>query len=367
MIICFSLIVIFLIVIFSFLVRNILADNSAVVITVKILVCGDEVREGWEQCDNGDLGGQSCVSLGYGAGELDCTPACEFDTSACPPGPSCGDASCNGSESCGSCPADCGACPPSGGGGGGGGGSGYVAPVTSVIFSGRAYPRSTVTLLKDAQVAATTIAGANANFQMTLSGLTAGSYIFSLYSEDYKGIRSSLLSFPTNVAAGATTYVSGIFIAPTISVDKSEVKQGDNVVIFGQSVSSGEITISVHSDEEFFGNVKTDANGVYLYNFNTSPLEVGQHFTKARAASSGEISSFSKAVSFAVGEKNVTAENEKTAVKGELNNDGRVNLIDFSIMAYWYKRPSPPAKVDLNGDGQVDLIDLSIMAYNWTG
>ncbi len=51
----------------------------------------------------------------------------------------------------------------------------------------------------------------------------------------------------------------------------------------------------------------------------------------------------------------------------DLNNDKRVNLIDFSITAYWYKRPSPPATVDLNNDGKVNLVDFSIMAYYWTG
>jgi hypothetical protein len=36
-------------------------------------------------------------------------------------------------------------------------------------------------------------------------------------------------------------------------------------------------------------------------------------------------------------------------------------------MAFWYKKPSPPAKVDLNSDAKVNIIDFSILAYNWTG
>ncbi len=369
LIICFSLSAVALTVVFLFLVKNVLAvGGGEVIMTVKILVCGDEVREGWEQCDRGDLGGQSCVSLGYTSGTLACAPACEFNTSACVLAPSCGNGSCSGSENCSNCPTDCGTCP---GSGGGGGGTSYVAPitpVTSVIFSGRAYPNSAVTLLKDAQIAATTVAGADANFKITLAGLSAGSYIFSVYSEDKKGNRSSLLSFPISLTIGATTQVSGIFITPTIAVDKSQAKHGENIAIFGQSVPNSEITISVNSDEEFFNKTKADAGGVYLYNFDTTPLEIGQHLTKSKAVLGGEISSFGRAVSFAVGEKNVAAEGEKKAIeKKDLNNDNRVNLIDFSIMAYWYKRPSPPPKVDLNSDGKVNLVDLSIMAYYWTG
>ncbi|MFA6385357.1 MAG: dockerin type I domain-containing protein, partial [Candidatus Paceibacterota bacterium] len=54
-------------------------------------------------------------------------------------------------------------------------------------------------------------------------------------------------------------------------------------------------------------------------------------------------------------------------LRGDLNCDNHVNLIDFSIMAYWYKKINPPEKVDLNNDGKITLVDFSIMAFNWTG
>lgn len=257
--------------------------------------------------------------------------------------------------------------PSSGGGGGGGGGGGYIAPATAATFSGRAYPKSAITVLKDAQIAATTIADAGANFSVTVSGLSGGNYIFSVYSEDNKGIRSSLLTFPISVTSGATTNVGGIFIAPTIAVDKSEVKRGDNIAIFGQSAPRSEITVAINSEEEFFGKIAADADGAYLYNFDTAQLDLGQHFTKSKAAVSGSISSFSKAISFTVGTKTVLAKPAAVPAKGDLNSDKRVNLVDFSIAAYWYKRASPPATADLNGDGRVDLIDFSIMAFYWTG
>ena len=263
--------------------------------------------------------------------------------------------------------------PPPSGGGGGGGGGGIIASATGAVFSGRAYPKSTVTLLKDAQVAATTVAGSDANFQISLSGLSGGNYIFSVYSEDSKGVRSSLLTFPVSITSGATTNVSGIFIAPTISVDKSEVKRGDNIAIFGHSAPTSEIVITVNSEEEFFVKEKTDASGVYLHNFDTSVLEMGQHTTKSKSALNGEISSFGKIASFLVGTKNVAATiATKCPGKADLNNDCKVNLVDFSIAAYWYKRPLSTAfkgteAERLNGDGKIDLVDFSIMAFYWTG
>ncbi|MCK4553555.1 dockerin type I repeat-containing protein [Candidatus Parcubacteria bacterium] len=270
----------------------------------------------------------------------------------------CGDGNCDSGENCSNCPADCGVCPS-------GGGRGYT-PATRVIFSGRAYPLSKVILLKDAQLAVQTIAGPDANFQIDLSGLSAGNYIFCLYSEDSHDRHSSLFTFPISITYGATTNVSGIFIAPTIDVDKSEVKRGDNLAIFGQSAADSEITISINSDQEIFKKTQADNSGIYLYNLDTAPLEIGQHFTKSKAALNGEISSFSKAVSFAVG--TITVPKEKVECgKADLNGDDRINLVDFSIAAYWYKRSSPPANIDLNSDGKVDLVDFSIMAYYWTG
>lgn len=45
--------------------------------------CGNGVREGSEQCDGGQLGGQTCVGLGYDQGALACSPSCTLDTSGC--------------------------------------------------------------------------------------------------------------------------------------------------------------------------------------------------------------------------------------------------------------------------------------------
>ena len=302
--------------------------------------CGDGVIQSGEECDGSNLAGQTCTSRGFSGGSLSCNSNCTINTSAC----------------------------TSGGGGGGGGGGALPPAETKVILSGRAYPGMKVTVLKDAQIAASTIADPAANFRVAVSGLSAGGYIFGVYSEDSQGRRSSLLTFSTTVTSGVTIEIGNIFIAPTIDVDKSEVKRGDNIAILGQSVPSGEITIAVSSEEEFFTKTISDKDGIYLYNFDTSDLGMGQHFTKSKAAKDGEISSYGKVISFTVGTKNIaSAASTKCPAKADLNGDCRVNLIDFSIAAFWYKRPSPPANVDLNSDGKIDLVDFSIMAFYWTG
>ena len=95
----------------------------------------------------------------------------------------------------------------------------------------------------------------------------------------------------------------------------------------------------ISSDESYFAKVNADKDGIYLYNFDTSPLDFGSHNAKSKAALAGSISSFSSAAGFIVGTKNVLAPKAvKRVLKGDVNGDGRVNLIDFSIAAYWYKR-----------------------------
>jgi len=57
---------------------------------------------------------------------------------------------------------------------------------------------------------------------------------------------------------------------------------------------------------------------------------------------------------------------------GDLNTDCRVDIVDFSIAAYWWGRTIDSDFVEieikeLNGDGEVDIEDFSILAYYWTG
>ncbi len=46
-------------------------------------VCGNAILETGEQCDRGQLGGMTCVLLGFTGGQLGCSDSCRFDTSNC--------------------------------------------------------------------------------------------------------------------------------------------------------------------------------------------------------------------------------------------------------------------------------------------
>jgi hypothetical protein len=322
------------------------SGEGSVDLDARVPGCGDGVIDVGEDCDLTNLNGKSCSTQGFSSGTLSCTASCTLNTSACTV--------------------------LSAGGSGGGGGSTH-SNKAQVVLSGRAYPKSIVTVLKDAQIVATTVADDDARFQINVSGLSSGSYIFSLYSEDNKGLRSSLRTFPVYLTRGILAKIESIFIAPTLATDKSEVRRGDPIILFGQTTPISDVTVEINSNEQIFVNTKADKMGVYLHMFNTAPLEYGQHHAQSRASVAAAISAQSATAAFVVGNKNVLSPTGASCPqKADLNGDCRVNLVDFSIAAYWYNRPLNEAFTvregeKLSGDKKVNITDFSIMAFYWTG
>lgn len=62
--------------------------------------CGNDVREGIEECDGDDLSEATCVSLDLGGGTLGCTEHCVYDTSGCDNQPVCGNNTRDPGEEC---------------------------------------------------------------------------------------------------------------------------------------------------------------------------------------------------------------------------------------------------------------------------
>ncbi len=245
-----------------------------------------------------------------------------------------------------------------------------------VVFTGLAYPSNMVTLLKNAVIVAETPASPNGSFNIKLSGITPGTYSFGIRGEDENRLRSVTNYFTLLITKGVTTVVDGIFFPPTISVDKEEVKKGDIQIIFGKTIPGALVTLVTHSDTPITKSFKADTSGNWLYKLDTTPLEYGDHTAKAKSESANDSTSYGDTVGFKVGNinKKKTIGNDSKqdscipgANPSDLNCDNKVNLIDFSILAFWYNKSGFPATADLNHDGKINLIDFSIMAFHWTG
>jgi hypothetical protein len=261
--------------------------------------------------------------------------------------------------------------PPTSGGGGGGStiGPDFSTGTDSAVFKGLAYPGSIVTLLKNGVIAAEVPASPNGSFEITLRNLRAGTYTFGILAEDKNRLKSTLDLYTVYIANGVSTQVEGIFIPPTITSDKLEVKRGDPIILLGTSAPNANITLLINSETQLTKRTTSNSTGAWTYKLDSLELEIGEHSAKGRAVTTDDISLFSELLAFSVGTVNRTRQAGSSTQKKscDLNNDTRVNLLDFSILAYWYKRSGFPVKVDLTNDGKVDLADVSILAYCWTG
>jgi hypothetical protein len=115
-----------------------------------------------------------------------------------------------------------------------------------------------------------------------------------------------------------------------------------------------------------------NGDGVWDIEVDSRMFTFGQHSATVVQYVHNDVSLEANPVVFTVSSKSVlrassTLPNSSVDPKCDLNNDGYVNLKDFSIMSYWYARNPFPRKVDLNSDSLLTLFDFSILAYCWTG
>jgi hypothetical protein len=236
-------------------------------------------------------------------------------------------------------------------------------------FKGFAYPGSLVSVLKNGLVLNELPAYADGTFEIPVHNILPGTYTFSLRAKDSSGLLSSTVTYTIIIESRVITEVSGVIIPPTITTDKTEVKAGDTIVFSGKSVPNKEVSLTLFAKRGIIKTITSSASGAWSYTLSTSGLDLGDYNAKARTKIGTDYSLYSDTVLFTIGNVTKMRKSIKSLVNArcDLNNDSRVNLLDFSIMAFWYKRLGFPAKVDLNSDARVNLTDLSILAYCWTG
>jgi hypothetical protein len=247
------------------------------------------------------------------------------------------------------------------GGGGGGGGGGYQT--STVVLIGQAAPLSRVVVLQNGANVGEMVSNGSGAFEITVLSLSLGPTNFSLYFLDKNGLRSDFVNVRVLVSVGEAR-VSGIYLPPTLGSDKLEVKKGDDITFLGFTIPNASVLLAAGSinQEAFSGS-----DGRYEIKLNTGNVPLGQQSVKTKAIRGNDSTPFSPQLKFLVGTENIlTPETGACPAKADFNNDCRVDLVDFSILAYWYKKPNFPPEIDLNKDSAVDLVDFSILAYYWT-
>jgi len=253
----------------------------------------------------------------------------------------------------------------SGGSGGGGGGSNIQLGDTQISVVGFAYPGSTVNILLDSQAVGNVRASNLGRFEFTTAA-SPGTASMGFWAIDSSNTRSVTVNSTFDVTQGAITNIAGIVLPPTIRVPNPQVNPGDLVVVSGQAVPNAQIEININKNELIERTTSTAA-GNWTLSLDTKKLRVAEHTIKARSATGitplTSQSIFSTALQLFVGV------NGRVTTPSDLNRDGKVNLVDFSIMIFWWGtnggNSEPPA--DINGNSRVGIEDFSILLFNWTG
>jgi hypothetical protein len=308
-------------------------------VTATVAGCGDGSVQISEECDGFNYAGESCSTQGFSGGSLSCDFGCSIVTSACT----------NITSSGGPSPLT-------------------VSPST-VIFSGKAYPESPVSILQDGQLIKTTTADPAGNFQTQINNVTSGNYIFSLYTEDSleayeEENRSALSSISINVGNGGTYIADNIFLSPILDIEGPEDTGNSTILIYGRSAPGAEITVTLNTIVPITILVTSGLDGYFVHNIPADLIPAGIYSATAVA----ELNNASSTQSLPIDFGHIIT----TYMKGDFNENARVNLVDFSMALYWYKESLTEAFKVLevrhgNGDGLMNLVDISIIAYYWTG
>jgi len=254
------------------------------------------------------------------------------------------------------------------GGAGGGGGAPYPPGPSSpsLVIHGVALPSSEILVLRDGTaVPQRTTSDGNGDFTVNIPSLAQGVYTFTLYINDGNGQRISEQTFTMTIVAGTANSVTGLVMPPSVSLATSTVAPGKKVTISGESEPSSTVEIWVTSQQGAKSPVEVTAgageDGRWSYAVDTTGFAVDTYEVKARSFVPGlQVSDFSGITYLGVGQEPMP----KTG-NPDFNGDGKVNLVDFSVLIFHWGQDWPPG--DLNHDGVVDLPDLSIMLSHWTG
>jgi cysteine-rich repeat protein len=349
----------------------VVADTATT--TFNLSICGNSLVDSGEQCDvPGETGVYSQTIAGR-----QCTASCVF-------GPYCGDGILQSSQTeecddgnnddgdfcsalCKIEPAGSGGGGSSGGGSGGGGGRNTELPDTQVNISGRAYPSRTINFILDGDEVGSAQTNSSGVFQFTTEW-SPGTATLGLWANDFSGTRSITLNNTFDITQGAVTNLNEIILPPTIKVSNPSFSPGAVLTVSGQSVPNATINLYIDKNNNPVATGQAATNGQWSIQYNTDRLSNKEYSLRARSVSGTppltSQSSFSSPVKLLAGVSGTT-----TNTPSDLNSDTRINLIDFSILIFWWQTnggdSNPPA--DINGNARVGLEDFSILLFNWTG
>ncbi len=268
-------------------------------------------------------------------------------------------------------PPDPGPNPPSGGGGGGGSPAGPNTPAAVITLSGRFAPNATISITLSGVPAKVISTDSNGLFAVSIPGLTQGLYSVSLVARDaVTSTFATSVSYSLYATIGVETIVSNIAFSPLLVLDKTNFRPDEKIPYSVRGVPSSSFELFVDNALSLTGRL--GPAGSYADNLTSKKkLPLGKHTVTLREKLATSTLLMSSPYEFFIGDGRTVPSAPKgdggCPKKGDFNGDCKVNIIDFSILAFWHNRLNFPKKFDLNNDGKINVKDFSILAFYWTG
>ncbi|MEI6477498.1 MAG: dockerin type I domain-containing protein [bacterium] len=255
-------------------------------------------------------------------------------------------------------------------------GGGYVqvsatfkSPLSAVSFTGFTSPGTFVNLTENGTVIGTAAADIAGSFLFSITGLSPGTHTFAIAGSDTANRTTAQATLQLDLVGGTVTTVNGILLSPTLELDKSQIQPGDTLKVSGAAKPNSQINIFTESPLRSY-STSSNGQGDWSYTLSsveTATYQAGEYRLYASAQDSGGNQSIaSNTLSFTV-VTNQTSDNPPPACDishGDLNCDGRTNLVDFSILLFHWQTNHRVA--DINSDTRVNLVDFSIMMFYFT-
>jgi hypothetical protein len=230
--------------------------------------------------------------------------------------------------------------------------SGYTSPLNYLIFS------------EDQVVIGTDVANPVGSFSKYFSGLQPTTHTISFYGIDQQDRITSPIPITIYTPAYVQTLISNQLLSPTLEIDNSQYTTGNPVIASGSAMPGGEITLFTDSPLRSYSTIASSSGNWTLTINDTNDYVPGDYRIYALVQNEyGLQSLFSPSIIFRMLSNLPSGIACGDISRGDINCDGMVDLIDFSIMMYYWATSS--AEADINLDATVNLIDFSIMMYYW--
>ncbi len=238
-------------------------------------------------------------------------------------------------------------------------------PYASVRISGYSAPGTFITITENGTVIGTDTAGIAGLFSKYLTGIFPGSHTFTLYGVDASNRTTSLLDVSAVTPIYQETSISNLLLSPTIELSNTSINQGDLLVSNGSAITNGNLSIFTEPHLRTY-YATSSATGLWSYTIdNTDEYIPGDyHIYSLVQNGTGSQSLFSNALQFTVISSQEGGTNPLCDIsRGDLNCDDSINLVDFSILMYYWGSTNQIS--DINEDESVNLVDFSVMMYYW--